>query len=84
MMFRVCMSVCYDIRDGMQAGSYVCTYGVLLGICLTEGCQSLGNKRAREQHLMCVGASYSSVHGLSNNQSQYLVAAVLPNTATSV
>ena len=25
----------------------------LLGIRLTEGCQSVGNKRAREQHLMC-------------------------------
>ena len=32
---------------------YVCTYGALLGIRLTEGCQSVGNKRASEQHLMC-------------------------------
>ena len=54
MMFRVCISVCYDIRDGMLAGSYVCTYGVLLGIRLTEGCQSVENKRSREQQLMCV------------------------------
>ena len=30
MMFRVCMSVCYDIRDGLVAGSYVCTYGAIL------------------------------------------------------
>ena len=30
-----------------------------------------------------IDASYSSVHGLSNYQSQYLVAAVLPNTANS-
>ena len=54
MMFRVCMSVCYDIRDGMLAGSYVCTYGVLLGIRLTEGYQSVENKRSREQQVMCV------------------------------
>ena len=54
MMFRVCMSVCYDIRDGMQAGSYVCTYGVLLGIRLTEEYQAVENKRSREQQLMCV------------------------------
>ena len=53
MMFRVCMSVCYDIRDGMLTGSYVCTYGVLLGIRLTEGYQSVENKRSREQQLMC-------------------------------
>ena len=76
-----CMYVrVFDIRDGMLAGSYVCTYGVLLRIRLTEGCQSVGNKRARER---VIDASYSSVHGLSNNQSQYLVAAALPNTATS-
>ena len=32
-----CMYVrVFDIRDGMLAGSYVCTYGVLLGIRLTE------------------------------------------------
>ena len=49
-----CMYVrVFDIRDGMLAGSYVCTYGVLLGIRLTEGCQSVGNKRSREQQLMC-------------------------------
>ena len=49
-----CMYVrVFDIRDSMLAGSYVCTYGVLLGIRLTEGCQSVGNKRAREQHPMC-------------------------------
>ena len=49
-----CMYVrVFKIRDGMLAGSYVCTYGVSLGIRLTEGCQSVGNKRAREQHLMC-------------------------------
>ena len=49
-----CMYVrVFDIRDGMLAGSYDCAYGVLLGIRLTEGCQSVGNKRAREQHLMC-------------------------------
>ena len=49
-----CMHVrVFDIRDGMLAGSYVCTYGVLLGIRLTERCQSVRNKRAREQHLMC-------------------------------
>ena len=40
-----CMYVrVFDIRDGMLAGLYVCTYGVLLGIRLTEGCQSVGNK----------------------------------------
>ena len=50
----LCMYVhVFDIRDGMLAGSYVCTYGVILGIRLTEGYQSVGNKRAREQHLMC-------------------------------
>ena len=50
-----CMYVrVFDIRDGMLAGSYVCTYGVLLGIRLTEGCQSVENKRSREQQLMCV------------------------------
>ena len=50
----LCMYVrVFDIRDGILAGSYVCTYGVLLGIRLTEGCQSVGNKRAREQHPMC-------------------------------
>ena len=49
-----CMYVrVFDIRDGMLASSYVCTYGVLLGIRLTEGCQSVGNKRSREQQLMC-------------------------------
>ena len=49
-----CMYVhVFDIRDGMLASSYVCTYGVLLGIRLTEGCQLVGNKRAREQHPMC-------------------------------
>ena len=42
-----CMYVrIFVIRDGMLAGSYVCTYGALLGIRLTEGCQSVGNKRA--------------------------------------
>ena len=50
-----CMYVrIFVIRDGMLAGSYVCTYGALLGIRLTEGCQSVGNKRASEQHLMCI------------------------------
>ena len=49
MMFRVRMSVCYDIRDGMPAGSYVCTYGVLLGIRLTEEYQAVENKRSRER-----------------------------------
>ena len=49
-----CMYVrVFDIRDGMLAGLYVCTYGVLLGIRRTEGCQSVGNKRSREQQLMC-------------------------------
>ena len=49
-----CMYVrMFVIRNGMLAGSNVCTYGVLLGIRLTEGCQSVRNKRAREQHLMC-------------------------------
>ena len=49
-----CMYVrMFIIRDGMLAGLYVCTYGVLLGIRPTEGCQSVGNKRANEQHLMC-------------------------------
>ena len=49
-----CMYVhVFDIRDGMLASSYVCTYGVLLGIRLTDGCQSVGNKWASEQHLMC-------------------------------
>ena len=41
-----CMYVrMFVIRDGMLASSYVCTYGALLGIRLTEGCQSVGNKR---------------------------------------
>ena len=49
-----CMYVrMFVIQDSMLAGSYVFTYGALLGICLTEGCQSVGNKRAREQHPMC-------------------------------
>ena len=43
----------FDIREGMLAGPYVCTYVVLLGIRLTEGFQSVGNKRSREQQLMC-------------------------------
>ena len=41
----------FVIRDGILAGLYVCTYGALLGIRLTEGCQSVGNKRASEQQL---------------------------------
>ena len=50
-----CMYVrMFVLRDGMLAGSCVCTYGALLGICLTEGCQAVGNKRASEQQLMCV------------------------------
>ena len=50
-----CMYVrMFVIRDGVLAGSYVCTYGAILGIRLTEGCLSVGNKRAREQQLMCV------------------------------
>ena len=50
-----CMYVrMFVIRYGMLAGSYICTYGAILGIRLTEGCQSVGNKRASEQHLMCI------------------------------
>ena len=52
MMFRVCMSVCYDIRDGLLAGSYVCTYGAILRIRLTEGYQSVENKRSTGQQLL--------------------------------
>ena len=38
-----CMYVrMFVIQDSMLAGSYVCTYGALLGIRLTEGCQSVG------------------------------------------
>ena len=49
-----CMYVrMFVIQDGMLAGSYVCTYGALLEIRLTEGCQSVGNKRASKQQLMC-------------------------------
>ena len=61
-----------DIRDGMLAGSYVCKDVSQSGI------------NGLENNILCViDARYSSVHGLSNNQSQYLVAAALPNTATS-
>ena len=49
-----CMYVrMFVIQDGMLAGSYVFAYGALLGIRLTEGCQSVGNKRASKQQLMC-------------------------------
>ena len=49
-----CMYVrMFVIRDGMLAGLYVCTYGAIFGIRLTEGCQSVRNKRASEKHLMC-------------------------------
>ena len=50
-----CMYVpMFVIRDGMLAGSYVCTYVAILRIPRTEGYQSVGNKRAREQQQMCV------------------------------
>ena len=58
MMFRVCMSVCYDIRDGLLAGSYVCTYGAILRILLTEEYQAVENKQSREQQLLCVLGGY--------------------------
>ena len=47
-----CMYVrMFVIRDGMLAGSYVCTYGVILGIRLTE---------LRD-------VSQSGINGLENN-----------------
>ena len=50
-----CMYVrMFVIRDGMQAGSYVCTRGVILGIRRTEEYQSVGNKQAEEQQQMFV------------------------------
>ena len=38
----------------MYVCPHVCTYGVILRIRRTEGCQSVGNKRAREQKQMYV------------------------------
>ena len=58
MMFRVCMSVCYDIRDGLLAGSYVCTYGAILRIRLTEEYQAVENKQSGEQQVLCVLDGY--------------------------
>ena len=45
------MSSVYDV----YVCPYVCTgtYGAILGIRLTEGCQSVGNKRASKKQLMC-------------------------------
>ena len=57
-MFRVCMSVCYDIRDGLLAGSYVCTYGAILRIRLAEEYQLVENKQSREQQVWCVLNEY--------------------------
>ena len=57
-MFRVCMSVCYDIRDGLLAGSYVCTHGAILRIRLAEEYQLVENKQSREQQVWCVLIEY--------------------------
>ena len=57
-MFRVCMSVCYDIRDGLLAGSYVCTHGAILRIRLAKEYQLVENKQSREQQVWCVLIGY--------------------------
>ena len=57
-MFRVCMSVCYDIQDGLLAGSYVCTHGAILRIRLAEVYQLVENKQSREQQVWCVLNEY--------------------------
>ena len=48
-MFRVCMSVCLAGR----AGSYVCTYGSILRIRLTEEYQLVQNKQVLESNKQC-------------------------------
>ena len=53
-MFRVCMSVCLSYETACKAGSYVCTYGVTLGIRWTEEYQSVGNKQTEKQQQMFV------------------------------
>ena len=53
-MFRVYMSVCLSYVTACKAGSYVCTYGAILGIQRTEENQSVGNKQAEKQQQMCV------------------------------
>ena len=58
MMFRVCMSVCLSYETACKAGSYVCTYGVILGTRRTEEYQSVGNKQVEEQQQMFVLAVY--------------------------
>ena len=52
------MSVCYDIRDGLLAGSYACTYGAILRIRLAEEYQLVENKQSREQQVWCVLNEY--------------------------
>ena len=53
-MFRVCMSVCLSYETACKAGSYVCTYGAIVGILRTKEYQSVGNKQAEKQQQMCV------------------------------
>ena len=52
MMFRVCMSVCLSYEAACRAGSYVCIYGAISRICLSEEYQSVRNKQAGEQQQM--------------------------------
>ena len=82
-MFRVCMSVCLSYETAFKAGSYVCTYGAILRIRLTEEYQSVWNKQAEEQQQCLRLGSLFRITWIVKYRSRCLVVAVLPNTAIS-